>query len=290
MYYIILKVTAVKQNIIIVEIFMSEEKIEWRDAWKKLIDASREMIQNGDKNNTEPFDNLRKLQDDKMLLFEKAIAYECLGNNQKAKELYIKASDEKEGLPVEHWRKRAKYFLDRLEKNGNVCIDNLSINSLNTNQSVENVQWDLYYNIHFYSNIDDYIRYLAISSVSRVHSEPAMAIVIFRTCLEIALWTYFEKDAEEINTLYRTANNKDPGYEISLSYLLKQLNNRKIFTSRKEYNTYYDLKEYGDKAAHPGKIKEEPPFKYSDDELIQILECFNKTLFYLNEHAKNHLL
>ena len=67
---------------------MSEEQIEWRDAWKKLIDASREMLQIGDKDNSAPFDKLTKLQDDKMLLFEKAIAYECLGNKIKAKELY----------------------------------------------------------------------------------------------------------------------------------------------------------------------------------------------------------
>lgn len=266
---------------------MAEEQLEWRDAWKKLIDASREMICNGKKDNTEPFDRLLSLQEDKMLLFEKAIAYECLGNSEKAKELYKKASDENEGLPVAHWRKRAKYFLDRMKRNGNTSVDNLSINSLNTNQSVENVQWDLYYNIHFYSNIDDYIRYLAISSVSRVYSEPAMAIVIFRTCLEIALWTYFEKDAVEINTLYRTANNKDSDYEITLSYLLKQLNKRQLFSSRNEYDEYYALKEFGDKAAHPGKIKDEPPFKYSDNELIKILECFNKTMFYLNKHAQN---
>ena len=32
---------------------MSEEKIEWRDAWKKLIDASREMILAGEINNTQ---------------------------------------------------------------------------------------------------------------------------------------------------------------------------------------------------------------------------------------------
>ena len=67
---------------------MSEEQIEWRDAWKKLIDASREMILNGKKDDTSPFDKLTSLQDDKMLLFEKAIAFECLGNAEKAKELY----------------------------------------------------------------------------------------------------------------------------------------------------------------------------------------------------------
>ena len=268
---------------------MSEEQIEWRDAWKKLIDASREMILNGKKNDTTPFDELTALQDDKMLLFEKAIAFECLGNAEKAKELYKKAADEKEGLPVAHWRKRAKYFFDRIDKNGNVCIDNLSINSLNTNQKVENIQWDLYYNIHFYSHLDDYIRYLAISSVSRVYSEPAMAIVIFRTCLEISLWTYFEKDAEEINAIYQREHNKDDDYEISINDLLKGLKKRNLFP-KKEEDEYYRLKKYGDEAAHPGKIKDEPPFKYSDGQLIDVLECFNKVMFYLDGHAKKKYL
>ena len=264
---------------------MSEEQIEWRDAWKKLIDASREMILNGKKDDTSPFDKLTSLQDDKMLLFEKAIAFECLGNSEKAKELYKQASDEKTGLPVAHWRKRAKYFYDRLEKNGNFCIDNLEINSLDINQKVESIQWDLYYNIHFYCYIDDYIRYLAISSVSRVYSEPAMAIVIFRTCLEISLWTYFEKDAEEINKDYQKQYKKDDDYEVSINDLLKGLKKRNLFP-KKEEDEFYRLKKYGDKAAHPGKIKDEPPFKYDDKQLINVLECFNKAMFYINGHAK----
>lgn len=264
---------------------MSEEKIEWRDAWKLLIDASGETIRNGKPDNLEPFDVLSDLQNDKMLFFEKAIAYECLGNVEKAKEFYTLASDDKKGLPVEHWRKRAKYFLNRLERNGYKCVDSLSLNSLDTNQNVENVQWDLYYNIHYYAYIDDYIRYLAISSVSRVYSEPAMAIVIFRTCLEIALWTYFEVEAESINNFYITKNAKQSDYEVSLQYLLCGLEIKKRLP-KYEIDEFFELKKFGDAAAHPGKIKDEPPFMYSDAQLISIFESFNKTMFYLNEHAK----
>ena len=264
---------------------MSEEKIEWRDAWKKLIDASGETIRNGKPENTEPFDNLKDLQDDKMLFFEKAIAYECLGNKEKAIEFYALASDDKNGLPVEHWRKRAKYFLTRLKKEGCTCVDELTLNSLNIEQEVESVQWDLYYNIHFYAYLDDYIRYLAISSVSRVYSEPAMAIVIFRTCLEIALWTYFEKEAEAINNYYITKNEKKSDYEVSLQYLLCGFEIKKVLPKH-EIDEFFILKKFGDDAAHPGKINDEPPFKYSDAQLIPIFESFNKTMCYLNEHAK----
>ena len=64
---------------------MSEEQIEWRDAWNKLIAASKNSVLGG---TTEPFDELTTLQDDKMLLFEKAIALECMSKKNEAKEFY----------------------------------------------------------------------------------------------------------------------------------------------------------------------------------------------------------
>ncbi len=262
---------------------MNIERIEWRDAWKKLIDASREMICKGEKDNTKPFDDLISLRDDKMLLFEKAIAFECLGNKEKASELYKAASDEKTGLPVKHWRKRAKYFLDRLSRGGFLTSD------LNTNMDSFNIQWDLYFNIHYYSYLDDYIRYLAISSVSRIGSEPAMAIVIFRTCLEIGLWTYFEKQANEINEDYKRKHYKrdEKPRDIGLNDLLDKMNNTPYCLFKKnEYTVYDKIRIAGNKAAHPGTIKDAVPFIYSPEELICIMDNFNQTMRYLNEHAK----
>ena len=69
--------------------------------------------------------------------------------------------------------------------------------------------------------------------------------------------------------------------------LLKGLKNKGL--PRKEYDLFFQLKEYGNKAAHPGKIKKEPPYKYDDSELIDILECFNKTLFILDKYAEKKL-
>ena len=264
---------------------MNIERIEWRDAWKKLIDASREMICKGEKDNTKPFDDLISLRDDKMLLFEKAIAFECLGNKEKASELYKAASDEKTGLPVKHWRKRAKYFLDRLSRGGFLTSD------LNTNMDSFNIQWDLYFNIHYYSYLDDYIRYLAISSVSRIGSEPAMAIVIFRTCLEIGLWTYFEKQANEINEDYKRKHYKrdEKPRDIGLNDLLDKMNNTPYCLFKKnEYTVYDKIRIAGNKAAHPGTIKDAVPFIYSPEELICIMDNFNQTMRYLNEHAKKN--
>ena len=262
---------------------MSEEQIEWRDAWKKLIDASREMLQIGDKDNSAPFDKLTKLQDDKMLLFEKAIAYECLGNKIKAKELYEKASDENEGLPVKHWRQRAKFFLDRLSRGGFMGTD------LNTTLDAFDIQWNLYFNLHYYSNLDDYLRYLAISSVSRIGSEPSMAIVIFRTCLEIGLWTYFEKEVKEINEDYKRKNYKKgtKPRDIGLNQLLDNMNNKqyRLFENT-EYTVYDKIRIEGNKAVHPGKIRDAVPFVYTRDELVYVMDNFNQMMRYLDNRAK----
>jgi hypothetical protein len=113
-----------------------------------------------------------------------------------------------------------------------------------------------------------------------------MAIVIFRTCLEIGLWTYFEKDVEEINDDFRKTQ-KD-GYDINLDKLLTQMNDKGLFTIKDEFETYNHIKKEGNKAAHPGKMKEDvKPFKYKDPELIEILYDFNKMLKILNERANS---
>ncbi len=267
---------------------MSEDlKTEWRDIWQEIIETSKKNLLEQDVSYKSFSEIEEKYPNDKMVLFEKAITAECLGDAKTAKEFYEKASDEEKGLPVKHWRNRAAYFLRRIEKEG--CRN---YSKLDTKKSVENAQLDVYFNIHSFYYLEDYLRYLAISSVSRIHSEPAMAIVIFRTCLEIGLWTYFEKDADEINNFLKNKKKMDDynEYEVDLKTLINQLHRRGLFDEREtlnEYEIYKDVKNDGNKAAHPGKLKiGVPPFKYSDKELIIVLDNFNKAMFYLNKHAK----
>lgn len=256
-----------------------ENEPVWRDIWQEIIEASGKDLQTQKRDLPELHKIEEKYSDDKMILFEKAIAYEVLGDRGNALIYYTKAADEKNGLPVNHWRKRAKYFLEYLDNNG--CHP---FGDLNENQQFENVQLDTYFNIHSYCHINTYIRYLAISSVSRLHSEPAMAIVIFRTCLEIGLWTYFEEDVEKINEDFKKTQ-KD-GYDINLDKLLTQMNDKGLFTIKDEFKTYNHIKKEGNKAAHPGKMKENvKPFKYIDSDLIKILVSFNRMLNILNKRA-----
>lgn len=260
-----------------------EIKTEWRDIWQEIIETSRMTLVNH-KMNYPLFDEIEnKYPKDKMILFEKAITAECLGDYPIAKEYYEKASNEENGLPVKHWRERAVYFLNRLNETRK-CHD---YGELNPEQELRNVQLDTFYNVHSYYHINDYIRYLAISSISRLTSEPAMAIVIFRTCLEISIWTYFEKEANIINEEYQVKWEKEPDWEIDLRNLLKELKKNIPFI-KQNYDLFYRIKDYGNKAAHPGKMKEEPPYKYSDAQLIKILEDFNETLLNLDQFAKKN--
>ena len=252
-------------------------KTEWRDIWQEIITVSRTALRE------KKFDYLKALEakypKDKMLAFEEGIAAECLKDEMLAKEYYSKAADIANGLPVKHWRERAEYFLKRINERGcNLTTD------LNPLSGLYAIQWNTYYNIHSYCHLHEYLCYLAISSVSRIHSEPAMAIVIFRTCLEIGIWTYFKKDVELINNEYKIKENTK--LDIKLDDLLSKL---KCKMEKTEYEVYKHIKHEGNKAAHPKIIsKDNKPFHYTDDELIDILIWFNQTLYFLDRKAEKH--
>lgn len=258
----------------------SNKNTEWRDIWQEIIETSRIVLRNKNKD-LDGFKSLdEKYPDDKMLLFEKGIAAECLSNEILAKKYYTEASDEINGLPVEHWKKRAKYFLERIDERG--CN---KTTYLNPNDGLFKIQWNTYFNIHAFEKLDDYLCYLAISSVSRIHSEPAMAIVIFRTCLEIGLWSYYKDYVEKINIEWRNQDFRNRKHkDIGLDELLKELHKQKLIKNN-DYEVFDIIRLEGNLAIHPKSInKDEKPFRYKDQDLIDILLAFNQTMQILNEH------
>ena len=224
---------------------------EWRDICKTSIETCqntiKDKVKDGDlfkklrnkKEVDEYFQENQPYKDDKMVDFEEGIACECLEQYDKAIDIYTKVSDENNGLPVKHWRKRAKFFLERTtqKKQGRVFSDNL-VENLNLTD-LFNVQWNTYYYLHSFVHLPNHIRYLAISSISRIDSEPQMAIVIFRTCMEEILAILYpdayeknkkaHKDLDTfINTLYEKGhlfiNNPDKK-QLELEYeLSKEIN------------------------------------------------------------------
>lgn len=258
-----------------------QRNIEWRTIWKACVDASQKTILKDDKEINLYFPELYKeYGDDKMITLEKAITLECLGKDKEAQELYIQSADEEKGLPVSHWRNRAKYFTERhsvkvAEYDDYYCS-----------------QWDTFYNMHTYSYLHPHIRYLAISSVSRINNEPEMAVVIFRTCLEICLELYWDVMIDENDY-----------------FLGKKIDS--IFKGKVENKIYAAIQlivDEGNLAAHPfKKIKfkkgqnqekknapnkadrtKEKPFEYKNKDIMSILRAFDLVMNFCNEKASHN--
>lgn len=262
---------------------------EWRDIWKISIETCqntiKDKIKDGDlfkklRNKKEVDDFFQEnepYKNDRMVDFEEGIAYECLGQYDKAIDIYSKVSDENNGLPVKHWRKRAKFFLDRVtqKKQGRVFSDNL-VENINLTDLFD-VQWNTYYYLHSFVYLPNHIRYLAISSISRIDSEPQMAIVIFRICMEEVLAILYpdiyeknkkaHKDLDTfINTLYEKGslflNNSDK----------KQLD--------LEYELSKEIRLRGNAAAHEF-------INYKDPYLIDTLKFFLQIMHFSNKALEN---
>lgn len=261
---------------------------EWRNIWKKSIETCGKAVTS--RNVEEEFTNLRNTvaddnskpyENDKMVDFEEGIAYECIGKIENAIEIYKNVSGP-EGLPVKHWKHRADLFLQRAidKQNGKLFSEHFKDNyvtlDLSKNESLETIQWDAFYDIHSFTNIPNHIRYLAISSMARIDSEPEMAIVIFRTCLE-GLVRFIYPDEYEINE-----NNKK-----TLGPLLVSLfNSEKLFSRRNNKDFKRDvckiIKDRGDDAAHGNDIDYNS--KYLCETIIDFITILENASNYINNN------
>ena len=262
---------------------------EWRDIWKTSIETCQNTIINKNKDGDlfkklrnkkevdEYFQENEPYRDDRMVDFEEGIACECLGLYDKSINIYTKVSDEKEGLPVKHWRKRANFFLERAiqKKQGRVFSDNL-IENLNLTD-LFNVQWNTFYYLHSFVYLPNHIRYLAISSISRIDSEPQMAIVIFRTCME-----------EILRILHQDVYNQNKKAHYDLDSFINNLKDKgNLFQKNpdkkqleSEYELSKEIRVRGNDAAHGN------PVNYNDSYLIDTLKYFLQIMDFSNKALK----
>lgn len=259
---------------------------EWRDIWKISIETCQETILKKDKEGDifkklrnkkevdEYFQETEPYKNDKMVDFEEGIACECLGLYDKAIKIYEDVSNEENGLPVKHWRKRAEFFLERTKqkKQGRVFSDNL-IENLNMTD-LFNVQWNTFYYLHSFIYLPNHIRYLAISSISRIDSEPQMAIVIFRTCLESILSILYpeiyrqnKQNHKDLDTLITTLYEKGTLF----------LNNSDKDQLELEYELSTEIRQRGNAAAHGN------PINYNNSYLIDTLKYFLQIMDFSNK-------
>lgn len=166
---------------------------EWKNIWKESIAASRLTVIKDPKCKIFFKDLKDKYPDDKMVLFEQAISLDCLQKYNEAFELYEQVSSEQNGLPVKHWREIASFLMERCREKKAKCPRPETLQEilalgfrLNDRDLVYCYQWNSFYFLHSFINLPPHIRYLAISSTTRIDSEPEMSVIIFRACMEEA--------------------------------------------------------------------------------------------------------
>ena len=258
---------------------------EWRDIWKISIETCRDTIIQKDKEGDlfkklrnkkeidEFFQESQPYKDDKMVDFEEGIACECLGQYDKAIKIYEYVSSEENGLPVKHWRKRAEFFLERAKqkKQGRAFSDNL-IENLNMTD-LFNVQWNIFYYLHSFIYLPNHIRYLAISSISRIDSESQMSIVIFRTCMESVLSILYPD-------VYRKNKQNHSDLDTFINTLYKKetlfINNANKQQLELEYELSKEIRQRGNAAAHGD------PVNYTNSYLIDTLKYFLQIMDFSN--------
>lgn len=147
---------------------------EWRDIWKEALVSGKNMIINRDIN-ANCFESLvKKHENDGMVFFEMAEAFEFLKKYEKAIENYEKA---KRYFPVPHWQAVAEFSLERVKSYSPDYVRK-------SYDDFYKLQWDNFHEVHGFVNILDECRYLAVTALTRIDSETTIALVNFRTILE----------------------------------------------------------------------------------------------------------
>ncbi len=208
---------------------------EWKNIWRESIEASRRTIIEDPKCKNFFKELCKKYPKDKMVLFEKAISLDWLKNYSDAIELYEKVSSENDGLPVEHWRDIASFLLERCKEKKekrplpNELKEFLAIGFNGNRDLIYCYQWNAFYLLHNFTKLPAHVRYLAISSITRIDSEPEMSVIIFRSCMEESFKKLHPERKDTISWLDEFVKSSIlPKEYIGLSNMLRKNGNKAI--------------------------------------------------------------
>ena len=144
----------------------------FREIWHKAIKTNQKMVLSKD-NSGMPFDNLfMKHPNDGMLFYERAEAYECLGDFDKAKNDYVMALFH---FPNPKWKNVAYEGLIRIQ---NVTGNQKKRRKLDR-------RWNYFHRVHGFVYIPHNIRIFVLSALERYEEEKRLSIGELRICIEI---------------------------------------------------------------------------------------------------------
>lgn len=240
---------------------------EWRDIWKKSLFANSKLYFS-EKLGQEQFENLlNEYGEDGMIYYAKAEAFELKGNKEKALENYEKA---KKLFPVDHWKAVAEKSYSRVQ-------NNKSAEEIYNQNNFFDYLWFVFQKVYEFVYLDDFVRYVCVSAVSRASSEWPLSLIDFRTVLELI-----------VNNLLEQQERFD-FEKIDLNSSINQLQYKGIINDANMIETMHWIRKNGNKATHdiekfpqisdlsPGELKREIPK----------IKSFYKFLEYMNSYYMN---
>ena len=243
----------------------------WRDIWKKSLKANR-LFSIDIEQGYEKFAELSKVYEvkekDGMIHYAYAEAWEYRKEKQKALEEYKLAQSL---FPVPHWKDVAQITINRLNANktADEYFDKNDFNSL---------LWYTFQKVYEYVYLDDFVRYVCLSAISRADSEWPLSLVDFRSVLELQIKTTFPDIVQNYID--------DKNY--SLANIINELYANK-FISNEISKAMHQIRKSGNAATHEMKDFDDENVSYINNENdSESLNYLLKILNFFNNYNRDH--
>lgn len=241
----------------------------WREIWKESVAANSLMFFNKDAGLIQFNKLLEKYKKDGkydgMIFYARAEAYELIGEKENAKKDFQEA---KKLFPVEHWQKVAEKSYQRIHSN----VD--TEQAYNQNDFFDYLNY-VFQKIYEFVYLDDFVRYVCLSAVSRASSEWPLSLIDFRTVLEL-----------QVNALLIRNKRNIP----DLCYAIDNLKAYKIVEDESIISKMHRVRENGNEATHDIKnikVINDLSSKDLKDELKKV-KCFYSVLEFFNTYNKEY--
>lgn len=234
----------------------------WREIWKESVAANSLMFFNKDAG-LKQFDKLlEKYKKDGMIFYARAEAYELIGEKECAKKDFEEAA---KLFPVKHWQEVAEKSSQRITLN----ID--AEHTYKQNDFFDYLNY-VFQKIYEFVYLDDFVRYVCLSAVSRASSEWPLSLIDFRTVLEL-----------QVNALL-IRNNRNT---TDLSYAIDNLKAYEIVDDESIIKKMHKVREKGNEATHNIEaLRELPPKKLKPE--LEKIKWFYSVLEFFNTYNKEH--
>lgn len=232
---------------------------EWRIIWKSALDANNDLIRNRRMGEIEFLELLHKYEDDGMVYYERAEAYEFIKDFENALKNFQKAED---NFPVEHWKRIARFGIDRI-----------NVKKVGGSYSCEEIQWQIFHQLHTLQNIDLWTKFDALVAMTLYDSEPHETALLLRCCLESLVLLLLPNSIEVENAkgLWELTNLLKKHYRINCKYIKPEI-----------IRGMQDVRIIGTKAAHPKNRIGDNSFIYCVRPFILVAQWVNNEIGRLN--------